>query len=230
MSAPPAAPTNLSAVATSRHQGVALPPGTKALTKSNHMGYVIQRCSTDGVTFGVKSVRLQQRTSRTTPPLRARPTPISSMPRAARAIHSTLRPRLLRRPPSPPPRRISLPSPFRQRKLILETWTDTAAGIETGFHHPAAIPVPALCRSERPAAGVTSFSDTTVSANQTYTYQVVATSAGGNSAPVPPRRPTTPLATSITTYLSDLNWVNSATAAAGTPCRRISALPAIRSN
>ena len=71
------------------------------------------------------------------------------------------------------------------------------------------------------AANVTTYSDTTASAVMTYTYRVAATNSAGTSGFSTSAPVTTPAASSITTYLSDLSWA-SATAGWGSVMKDLS--------
>ncbi|MGV3723889.1 MAG: fibronectin type III domain-containing protein, partial [Actinomycetota bacterium] len=105
---------------------------------------------------------------------------------------------------------ITVPAP---RQLAL-TWTDNSQS-ETGFKVQRRTSSGVFTLAGVVSAGVTSFLDTGVAAGVTYTYQIRATNAGGDSAPSASAMrltlPATPTNLTVTPFSStqlDLNWTD----------------------
>ncbi|HZL33789.1 MAG TPA: NPCBM/NEW2 domain-containing protein [Tepidisphaeraceae bacterium] len=94
------------------------------------------------------------------------------------------------------------------------TWTDNAPGTEAGFIIQRSADGINFSQIGIAPRGVATYSDTSTTANVTYTYRVAATNLAGASAYSNTASATTPAVTATTTYLSDMNWV-SATAGWG---------------
>ncbi len=98
------------------------------------------------------------------------------------------------------------------------TWTDNAAGNETGFVVQRSTDGVTFAQIGTTAAGVTTYADTAgLVAGATYSYRVAAVNATGTSTPSNVAT-ATPAAVAGTTYLSDLAWT-SATAGWGAATR-----------
>ena len=216
VSAPPAAPANVTAVAASAN--------TVNLawqeSSSNQNGFVIQR-STDGVNFTQVGTASATATtfsdttaaSGTTYTYRIYATSsVGNSPNSAVATVTT--PALATAP-------TGLAAVAVSSTQVNLAWTDTAGGIETGFVIQRSTGGGAFVQIGTTATGVTTFDDTTAAAGVTYTYQVEANSPGGFSAFSATASATTLAATAVTTYLSDLSWV-SATAGWNTVQKNLS--------
>lgn len=100
-------------------------------------------------------------------------------------------------------------------------WTDTAAGVETGFLIERSTDGVSFTQIASVAKGVTAYSDQTVVGGTSYTYRVRATGSAGNSAYSNTASAATTSANAPTTQLSALNWV-SATAGWGSVQKNLS--------
>lgn len=92
---------------------------------------------------------------------------------------------------NPPTQPSNLSGSAASSTLLTLFWTDNS-GDEEGFKIERSVAGGGFSEIASVGAGVTSFSDTSVAANTTYTYQVRSWSAAGSSAPSPPFTVTTP--------------------------------------
>ena len=107
------------------------------------------------------------------------------------------------------------------------SWTDNAAGNETGFLISRSTDGTTFTQIGSVGAGVTSYKNTGLSASTKYYYEVRATNAAGNSAfsnianattsavQAPPAAPSNLTATAVSTSEIDLSWTNNASNASG---------------
>jgi hypothetical protein len=216
VSAPPAAPTHVTAAATNAT--------TVNLawqeSSTNQTGFVIQR-SNDGITFaqiGTAAATATAYTDQTAASGNAYAYRIVATSAAgnspASALAAVTTPAIATAP-------TGLSAVAVSATQVNLAWTDTAVGIETGFLIQRSTDGVSFSQLGTTAAGVTQYTDNAAAAGTTYTYRVQATSPGGNSAFSTTASATTDAVSSITTYLSDLNWT-SATAGWGTVQKNLS--------
>ncbi|HET6246541.1 MAG TPA: NPCBM/NEW2 domain-containing protein [Tepidisphaeraceae bacterium] len=207
VTAPPAAPTNLSAVAASATT-VNL---SWQESSTSQGGFVIQR-SIDGVNFsqvatvGAASTTYSDTTAAAGTTYTYRVYATSSVGNSANSGVATVATPGISSAPT------GLTAVATSSAQVNVSWTDTSPALETGFIIQRAVGTStSFAQVGTTAKGVTTFSDTSVAGSTSYTYRVIATSAGGNSAASATASATTPAAGAISTNLSSLNWVSATT-------------------
>ena len=93
----------------------------------------------------------------------------------------------------PPQRPANLAASAASQTLVNLSWTDSSSD-ESGFKIQRSTSGGGFAEIASVGAGVTSYSDTSVAAGTTYTYQVIAWNTTGSSAPSPQATVTTPAA------------------------------------